>query len=46
MLVLVMKDLDQPELLDGVDGTDEGVSGGQGEEGGGVGQAAQSLVKT
>ena len=46
MLVLVMKDLDQPELLNGVDGVDEGVPGGQGEEGGGVGQAAQSLVKT
>ena len=46
MLVLVMKDLDQPELLDGTDGTDEGVPHGQGEDGGGVRQAAETLMKT
>ena len=46
MLVLVMKDLDQPELLDGADGADEGVPDGQGEDGGGVRQTAETLVKT
>ena len=46
MLVLVMEDLDQPELLDGTDGADEGVPHGQGEDGGGVRQAAETLMKT
>ena len=46
MLVLVMEDLDQPELQDGAAGADEGVPDGQGEDGGGVRQAVESLMKT